>query len=159
MEMKMDKFFERIKDLVFQSKDSPSTRATYDGTIVDEEVDLENNQQDTETARTVDDVEEKVGVHDDVGLEMRAKDKIVLVEDKFSEEVVSSKKNEHGFDTRHQKKRKAAVRLTPWRNPGKRQKIPTVTKYDPHRTLDEAKHEDLKVWLVNSPERYVFALS
>ncbi|GER27796.1 hypothetical protein STAS_03531 [Striga asiatica] len=129
--------------------------------------------------------ERKVGVHDDVGLEMRVKEKVVLVEDKFSEEVVSPKKNEHGFDTGvvtdpsskifqelpmeieetdeddapespkgrgHRKKRKATVLLTPWRNPGKRQKIPNVMEYDPHRTLDEAKLEDLRRWLANSPE-------
>ncbi|GER56341.1 galactose oxidase/kelch repeat superfamily protein [Striga asiatica] len=45
---------------------------------------------------------EMVGLHDDVGLEMRAKDDVVLVEDYFSEEYVSSitsDKNEHGFDT------------------------------------------------------------
>ncbi|GER39918.1 Ulp1 protease family protein [Striga asiatica] len=176
MDMKMDKFFERIKDLVFQSKDSPSTRATYDGTNVD-----------TETAGTVDGVEdtinspspmpekEKVGVHDDVGLEMRAKDKVVLVEDKFSEEAVSPKKNEHGFDTGivtdpsskifqklpmeieeideddapeslkgrgHRKKRKAAVLLTPWRNPEKRQKIPNVTEYDPHDNASKVESFD-----------------
>ncbi|GER32190.1 hypothetical protein STAS_08245, partial [Striga asiatica] len=130
-----------------------------------------------------------------IGLEMRAKDKVVLVEDKFSDEAVSPKKNEHGFDTvlivflpivgvvtepsstmfqerpmeieetdeddapespkgkGHRKKRKAAVLLTPWRNPGKRQKIPNVTEYDPDRTLDEAKLKDLRRWLANSPER------
>ncbi|GER51827.1 Ulp1 protease family protein, partial [Striga asiatica] len=52
----------------------------------------------------------------------------------------------------HRKKRKAAILLTPWRNPGKRQKISNVTEYDPHRTLDEAKLEDLRQWLANSPE-------
>ncbi|CAA0826059.1 Unknown protein, partial [Striga hermonthica] len=54
METKMNNFFDRIENLVFQAKDGPSTRATYDGTNVDEEVDLEINMRDTETARSVD---------------------------------------------------------------------------------------------------------
>ncbi|CAA0813876.1 Unknown protein [Striga hermonthica] len=57
MEMKMNNFFDRIEKLVFQAKDGPSTRANYDGTNVDEEVDLKINMRDTETARSVDGVE------------------------------------------------------------------------------------------------------
>ncbi|GER51582.1 hypothetical protein STAS_28975, partial [Striga asiatica] len=182
---------DEVQSSYLKEFDIPSTRATYDGTNVDEEVDPESNQRD----RTVDGVEDTinspspmpekqmVGVHDDVGLQMRAKDNVVLVEDNISEKVVSPKKNEHEFDTGvvtdpsstivvfqerqlcgptevektdeddapgspkgrgYRKKRKAAVLLTPWRNPEKRQKIPSVTEYDLYRTLDEAKCEDLK---------------
>ncbi|CAA0837026.1 Unknown protein [Striga hermonthica] len=80
MKTKMNNFFDRIEKLVFQAKDGPSTRATYDGTNVDEEVDPEINMRDTETARSVDGVEdtvkspspmpqqEMVGLNDDAGM-------------------------------------------------------------------------------------------
>ncbi|CAA0815729.1 Unknown protein [Striga hermonthica] len=72
MDMKMNNFFDRIEKLVFQAKAGPSTRATYDGTNVDEEV-------DPETGRTIDGVEDTVkspcpmpqqemaGLNDDAG--------------------------------------------------------------------------------------------
>ncbi|CAA0831132.1 Domain of unknown function (DUF1985 [Striga hermonthica] len=60
MDMKMNNFFDRIEKLVFQAKAGPSTRATYDGTNVDEEVDSEINMRDTETGRTIDGVEDTV---------------------------------------------------------------------------------------------------
>ncbi|CAA0816956.1 Unknown protein [Striga hermonthica] len=73
MDMKMNNFFDRIEKLVFQAKAGPSTRATYDGTNVDEEV-------DPETGRTIDGVEDTVkspcpmpqqemaGLNDDAGM-------------------------------------------------------------------------------------------
>ncbi|CAA0815166.1 Unknown protein [Striga hermonthica] len=94
MDMKMNNFFDRIEKLVFQAKAGPSTRATYDGTNVDEQVEPEINMRDTETGRTIDGVEdtvkspspmpqqEMVGLNDDAGFVTCPSSAIVIYQER-----------------------------------------------------------------------------
>ncbi|CAA0823784.1 Unknown protein [Striga hermonthica] len=134
METKMNNFFDRIEKLVFQAKDGLSTRATYDGTNVDEEVDPKINMRDTETARSVDGVEDTVkspspmpqqemaGLNDDAGFVTGSSSAIVVYKERQLptpveieptpidiEKIVVDDPLESPKGRGHQKKRKAAV--------------------------------------------------
>ncbi|CAA0834161.1 Unknown protein [Striga hermonthica] len=153
METKMNNFYDRREKLVFQANDGPSTRATYDGTNFDEEVDPEINMRDTETARSVDCVEDTVkspspmpqqemaGLNDDAGFMTSSSSAIVVYKERQLptlveieptpiniEKIVVDDPLESPKGRGHRKKRKAAVLCTPWRNIEKRKKFTTVMK-------------------------------